>query len=83
MTRTNKRIKQGNTRKIKNNNNTTSHTQIFVDYINNTLVYIYIYKHESALLDVPYGAFFINKEFEFVLNFLNYLVFESNSHNTF
>ena len=37
MTRTNKRIKQGNTRKIKNKNNNNNNTTIvpegFVDYI--------------------------------------------------
>jgi hypothetical protein len=41
MARTNKRIKQGNTRKIKNNNNTTV-PNICRLYINNTLVYTYI-----------------------------------------
>jgi hypothetical protein len=62
MTRTNKRIKQGNARKIKNNNTTTivrtrgSHTHIFVKtiYKQYTGIHIYIYKHESALLDIEH-----------------------------
>ena len=53
MTRTNKRIKQGNTRKIKiitilQLYQRESYPNICRLYINNTLVYIY--KHESALL---------------------------------
>jgi hypothetical protein len=39
MTRTNKRIKQGNTRKIKNNNNTTfQKLQLKIEYANNVTV---------------------------------------------
>ena len=60
MTRTNKRIKQGNTRKIKNIitilqlYQRESYPNICRLYINNTLVYIYIYKHESALLVIEH-----------------------------
>ena len=59
MTRTNKRIKQGNTRKIKiitilQLYQRESYPNICRLYINNTLVYIYIYKHESALLVIEH-----------------------------
>ena len=55
MTRTNKRIKQGNTRKIKKKKITILQLYQGESYpnmcrlhvhINNTLVYIYIYKHD-------------------------------------
>jgi hypothetical protein len=60
MTRTNKRIKQGNTRKIKKIitilqlYQRESYPNICRLYINNTLIYIYIYKHESALLVIEH-----------------------------
>jgi hypothetical protein len=59
MTRTNKRIKQGNTSKIKIMTilqlyQRESYPNICRLYINNTLVYIYIYKHESALLVIEH-----------------------------
>jgi hypothetical protein len=64
MTRTNKRIKQGNTRKIKiyiyiiitilQLYQRESYPNIFRLYINNTLIYIYIYIHESALLVIEH-----------------------------
>ena len=62
MTRTNKRIKQGNTRKIKNNNNTTVVPEgvipkyLYTIYKQYTGIqmYIYIYKHESALLVIEH-----------------------------
>ena len=66
MTRTNKRIKQGNTSKIKKiitilqlyqRESYPNICRLHV-YINNTLVYmctyIYIYKHESALLVIKH-----------------------------
>ena len=60
MTRTNKRIKQGNTRKIKNNNNTTIVPEGVIPkylqtiYKQYTGIHIYIYKHESALLVIEH-----------------------------
>ena len=62
MTRTNKRIKQGNTRekKIYNNNNTTVVPEGVIPkylqtiYKQYTDIHIYIYIHESALLVIEH-----------------------------